>query len=592
MSAASRFLGEADAVAQPRAAIARRIWRWGARGADVEDGSKPGCAGATAQVACRRVRRLLVPAIAVLLGVAASPAAADRGPAGGARFSLGVAAGDVRSTSAILWGRADRSTVVTLTVARDRSLRQARRRFSVWALRSNDFTVQRRVRGLRPGTRYFFRWHSAGGRSDLGMFRTAPSRRANVAIKFAWAGDYDAQPAPGERHPYWNRFQIFRHMRAERNHFNIGLGDTIYSDTEVPGVTNRDAVTVRQKWGKYRMNLRQRRLARLRSAAGFYSVWDDHEFYNNFSRPQNRFTTTVDGTQRGVRISGELLYDRGVRAFRDYSPVRYTTREGLYRRVRWGRNLELFLLDVRSFRSAPASAGGTCNNPDSGDDDLAPTLPQTRRDIFAVLEPSLAEPVRPACLASINDPDRTYLGRRQFRALTRAVRRSNARFKVIVSAQPIKRFYVDVYDRWEGYEAERARLLRALQNTKNILFVSADLHATLVYNARFTTFPEEGGLEDSGIADVTVAPVATASIENEFDPVVGEGVTQTFDDVFLEPPPPVGMGALCSVPDAFAYASVRVSPSRLTITPKDRGGRLLRDEAGQPCGPFHFSYQS
>jgi phosphodiesterase/alkaline phosphatase D-like protein len=42
----------------------------------------------------------------------ATPAAAANG--GSARFSFGATAGDVTATSAILWGRANRSTAVVL----------------------------------------------------------------------------------------------------------------------------------------------------------------------------------------------------------------------------------------------------------------------------------------------------------------------------------------------------------------------------------------------------------------------------------------------------------------------------------------------
>jgi alkaline phosphatase D len=94
--------------------------------------------------------RLLLAALAVLL--VAAPAAPANG--GSARFSFGVTAGDVTATSAILWGRAKRRGAVVLEVARDRRLRHGLRRFALAARRSNDNTVQRRVRGLKPRTRY------------------------------------------------------------------------------------------------------------------------------------------------------------------------------------------------------------------------------------------------------------------------------------------------------------------------------------------------------------------------------------------------------------------------------------------------------
>ena len=96
-------------------------------------------------------------------------------------------------------------------------------------------------------------------------------------------------------------------------------------------------------------------------------------------------------------------------AFRDYAPVTYSESKGLYRSFRWGKNLEVFFLDGRSFRSGKASAGGVCNNPHTGEPDVATTGPQNVRNVFALVTPSLAQPVPQACLDAICSPDRTYL---------------------------------------------------------------------------------------------------------------------------------------------------------------------------------------
>ena len=75
-------------------------------------------------------------------------------------------------------------------------------------------------------------------------------------------------------------------MAAERNHFNINLGDTIYSDSEVGGVP--PALTVAAKWAKYKQNLGFAHLRNLRRGTGLYSHWDDHEFINDFSARRAR----------------------------------------------------------------------------------------------------------------------------------------------------------------------------------------------------------------------------------------------------------------------------------------------------------------
>jgi alkaline phosphatase D len=499
-------------------------------------------------------------------------------------FSFGVAAGEVTSNSAKLWGRADRPGATVLEVATDSGFQNiGQRSFPVVAKPQDDLTVQDEVDGLSPNTRYWYRFrHPSGDTSAVGTFVTAPSPTDDANIRFAWTGDYDATPAVGQTQPYWNNFDIFSRMQAENNQFNVALGDTIYSDSEVPGRLNPVALTVPQKWDKYKLNLSQQKLSSLRGSAGFYSHWDDHEFINDFSRFENVFSSGS--------INGQELYQRGVQAFTDYAPVDFSNSEGLYRTRRWGKNLELFFLDERSFRSAKASANGVCNNPMTGQPDLAPTAPQTTRNLFSILVPSLAQPVSPACLAAINDPNRTMLGSAQEAQFLHDIQTSNARFKVIVNEVPIQQFYALPYDRWEGYEADRQRILQGLQGTKNVISLTTDVHATLVNDARFKTL-EPGGPVNSGIKDVTVGPAATANFAQEIDGATGvPGSGTLVDNVFFEPPPPAGMGMQCSILDQFSYGEVQVTNSTLTITPKDINGNQQSGDDG-PCGPIVLNYQ-
>ena len=423
---------------------------------------------------------------------------------------------------------------------------------------------------------------SAGGAaSDVGTFVTAPKRDDNATIRFGWTGDYDAETAVGQTQPFWNNFDVFKRMQEEGNHFNVALGDTIYSDSEVPGKLNPVALTIPQKWGKYKLNLGQAKLASLRGAAGFYSHWDDHEFINDFSRFENVFSS---GT-----TNGQLLYLRGLKAFTDYAPVDFSFHDGLYRTRRWGKNLELFFLDERSFRSAKASKNGVCDNPETGEPDLAPTAPQGVRDAFSLLVPSLAQPVSPACLAAINDPDRTFLGQSQLNKFLDDIKHSDARFKVIINEMPIQQYYVLPYDRWEGYEAERQRVLQGLQGVKNVVFLTTDVHATLENDARFKTL-EPGGPVNSGIREVVVGPAATANFGLEIDSETFPGASGFVDNLFFEPPPPNGLGMQCSILDQFSYGEVQVTSSSLTITPKDING-VPQTSADGPCGPFVLNFQ-
>ena len=508
-------------------------------------------------------------------------------PAGAAGFRYGVTAGEVTDSSAFLWTRSDRAGQVILQVSRNRGFRRGVRLFPLRARAGRDNTVQRKVGRLSAGRRYHFRFVRGRARSARGTFVTAPSRAARGTVEFAWTGDTDFQPAPGQSRPFWNGGGIFRRMRAERNDFNVHLGDTMYSDTEVnangDAPATPPALTVRQKWAKYKQNLANRNLRTLRGSGGFYSHWDDHEFINDFSPRESTFDPSEE--QPNINLNGGVLYRRGVQAFRDYAPVTYSRRAGIYRSFRWGANLEVFFLDQRSFRDAKADEGGICDNPQTGSPDVAPTAPQrnsqpVRRRLPAE-RPS--QPVSPACLAAIRNPNRDFLGDSQYSRFTRAINRSTARFKVIMNEMPIQQYYVLPYDRWEGYEAERQRLLTFLRaNVKNTIFLTTDVHATLVNDARFQTL-EDGGVRNSGIFDFTVGSAATKNFGQEIDDTLNSpGAGNLARDGFFKPQPPDGVGMRCSVVDQFAYGQVRVTRNTLTVTPKGINGRRLSD-----CAPLH-----
>jgi alkaline phosphatase D len=514
--------------------------------------------------------RVLPAALTILLLALVPSAHAARG------FQYGVTAGEVGSSSAVLWGKAKKSGRYTLEVARNKRFSKEAHAKAVRARRSHDNTVQAKMGRLKAGKRYYFRFLGRHAKSATGTFVTAPKASQSKTVKFAWSGDQDFNSKPGEKKPFWNDGGVLRRMKAERNAFNVMLGDTIYSDSEVPGRLNPIALSVKQKWAKYKVNLKNRSLQALRASAGFYSQWDDHEFVNDFSPKENSFDNNVN-------VKGSTLYKRSTQAFRDYAPVHWTKRAGLYRSFRWGKNLQVFFLDERSFRSANADANHVCDNPQTHEPDLAPTAPQSTRTLFSTVTPSLGAPVSQTCLDTINSPSRTYLGKRQLAAFEKAVKNSTARFKVIMNELPIQQYYVLPYDRWEGFAFERQQVLRYLQqNVKNVVFLTTDVHATLINDARFKTL-EPGGPENSGIMDVTVGPVATANFQREIEGTTNQpGSAALVDLGFLTPPPPSGVGMYCSVLDQFSYGEVTATSQALTITPKDIDGKPQADN-GHSC---------
>ena len=100
-------------------------------------------------------------------------------------------------------------------------------------------------------------------------------------------------------------------------------------------------------------------------------------------------------------------------------------------------------------------------------------MPQRIRNLFALVSPALANPVPQACLDALNNPQRTMLGSRQYNAFTSAIKKSSAKWKVIINEVPMMEFGINPYDDWEGYEYEREKLLTYLKNNvKNVAVVT------------------------------------------------------------------------------------------------------------------------
>jgi len=522
------------------------------------------------------------------LAAAAATAAALLVPASAVAvtgFTDGVTAGEITANSAIVWAHAKGTGATRAEVATDGRFRHVVAQKKVTATKATDDTVQTAIKGLDPGRTYHYRFCVPGKPrcSPKGAFETAPSPSANETIRFAYSGDETGVFGPGGDSPYWGNFKAFKTMAGEHNDFNIDFGDTIYSDPEVPDTPT--ATTVPQKWAMYRAKLAVKNMRAIRAATGMYNHWDDHEFINDFSIPED----------------GQTIYDNGVRAFRDYEPVHYSANNGIYRTFRWGKNLEMFFLDERSFRSAKASANHVCDNPDTGQPDLAPTAPQSTRNTFALLIPSLSQPVSQECKDAINDPNGTLLGASQLQRFLDQVESSTAKWKVVMNEVPIQQFYGLPYDRWEGYAHERLQLLNALQqaNVDHLVFLTTDAHAAFANEVWSRTLPDDvapanapAQPEVTPYNDYIIGPVATTPFWQEIDETTGgTGNGKLLSDAFFKQPPPNGVGMECAQGGENSYAEVTVKGGSLKVEYKDENGDTVLDSDGTtPCGPYTLTH--
>lgn len=257
----------------------------------------------------------------------------------------GVAAGDVTPETAVVWTRTAEPAVVHVEYATDPDFARSDRAIQrpTDEGREADRTVSVRLRGLRPGTRYYYRvWALSGaGAAELfdapecattGRFHTAPSHDDDAAVSFVWTGDTYGQ----RREP---PYQVPRQMAGFDPDCFLYLGDTIYADSPTPAVPDGEPESVDDYRAKYReVREEATNLREFLARTAVVPIWDDHEVANDWA-----------GTV-------ETRLPAGRQAFFEYWPV--DTHESvtgadehrLYRSFRWGERVELFVLDTRQYR--------------------------------------------------------------------------------------------------------------------------------------------------------------------------------------------------------------------------------------------------
>lgn len=428
-------------------------------------------------------------------------------------FTHGVASGDVTPNAVVLWTRVDREGEVRAQVAKDEGFTDLVVEGKQRASADHDFVVKLGIEGLEPATRYYYRFLPPSGEpSPVGKFETAPSPDVTADVVFAYDGDSDAAYKP---------FNLLTKVREDDPAFFIYLGDTIYADYENIGLPA--ATTLDDYRQRYKINREDEPLRNLLASTSTYAIWDDHEVKNDFAGQD------VDQAQMAA----------GRQAFLEYFPIRQdaTDPNRLYRTFSWGKDVQLFILDERQYRSAEA----ICKD-DKGETISIPSFTGDE-----------------ACKAGLADPSRTFLGREQMEWLKQALLTSTAKFKFIVNEVAISELILLPYDRWEGYAAERRELLDFLKDNdiKNVIFLTTDLHAAIVKTV------------DDRYKEVIVGPIGTVPLGAELEAI---GVPLSLAEGLV---PDVEYKKL----DTFNYGLVRVmtgtTPARVQIQIKDLEGQVL-----------------
>jgi alkaline phosphatase D len=421
-------------------------------------------------------RRLIASAAGAGLSLIAAPAllrgARAQSWQAGNPFCLGVAAGAPRPDGFVLWtrlapqplssnpetpgGMHGGDVTVGYEIATDDAMVNVVRSGEATAEAHFAYSVHLDVAGLEPGRPYWYRFKSGDATSPVGRAITLPAPGASLdkfRFGFVSCSNYE--------HGY---FSAYRHLTEENPDVVLYLGDYIYDTIEEnkpivrrhsDGVPTTTLPQYRNRYAQYRLDPD---LQNLHARVPALVTWDDHEVENDYA----------DQWSQWFVEPARFLLQRAAayQAFYEHMPVRpmLSHPEGpvmrVYDRFSFGDLIEISMIDGRQYRSREACYGP----PNKGGGHV---------------ESNESCPERLAA-------GRSMIGFAQEAWLYSALAHSKAQWNLI--AQDVlmaqlreKQNGVAGYwtDDWDGYPANRTRLLKRISDTKvsNPVVVGGDIHA-------------------------------------------------------------------------------------------------------------------
>lgn len=325
------------------------------------------------------------------------------GPVSAAELHLaqGILVGEVTATTAILQTRltavekltdgdvAGAAGVARFEIAATDSFANARQTAWANATAEGDFIVKAHVDGLKPATEYFYRAvfgsspTQATKRSATARFRTLPAANAAAPVNFVLTSCLNyaffqegTRGQPGykgaDRHLGYPALEPMLKLQPD---FVIFDGDCVYYDHPVATKAQTQA-QLRKKWHEQYV---QKRFVDLFARTATYWLKDDHDYRMNDSDPTGDYAPS---------------HELGIATFREQVPIVKPgdAKAVTYRTHRMGRDLQLWMVENRDYRSA--------NRPDDG-------------------------------------PAKTIWGAEQKAWLQRTIKESDATFKILVSPTPL-----------------------------------------------------------------------------------------------------------------------------------------------------------
>lgn len=420
-------------------------------------------------------------------------------------FTLGVASGDPLPDGFVIWtrlaplfnaadgrGGLSRAVPVRWRVASDAAMTRIVRQGEVMAGPRFAHSVHVEVAGLEAGRPYWYQFDGLGAQSPVGQARTAPPLHASVAARVGFVSC-----------SHWERgyFSAYRHLAAEQPDLVFFLGDYIYDSSYAPssGKVIRshgsgNAASLSDYRNRYALYKTDPDLQALHAAAPSVATWDDHEVQNDYA---NRWS------QDPKIPVGQFLQQRAAayQAYYEHMPLRASSLPKgpdmrIYRRLDYGQLARFHVLDGRQYRS---------------EQPCIPANGSHQGHIAANL------------CHDLRDPGRTMLGWQQEAWLDQGFAQSQAQWNVIAQdllvAPLIQRDLTNHKpgrwtDGWDGYMANRARMLASIQRNRvqNPVFWGGDIHSFWV-----TDLHADGNNPDSPVVATEFVGTSVTSDGPPFD---------------------------------------------------------------------------
>ncbi|MDP2904615.1 MAG: alkaline phosphatase D family protein [Methylovulum sp.] len=479
----------------------------------------------------------------------------------------GIQFGDLDHGSVMVWSRANKDSRMMVEYALNGQFTDSKIIRGPYALKGADYTARQELNKLPLGKDVYVRvWFedltNARTKSEpvVGHFHTVS---ANDNVRFVWGGDTAGQ-GWGINEAFGG-MKIYEAMRQVNPQFFIHSGDNIYADGIINETVTTSAAENGQIWtnivtpevakvaetqaeyrGRYKYNLMDTNVRAFNAQVPQIWQWDDHEVVNNWSDSKDLSADT-----RYTVKDIPLLVARAATAFKEYSAQRPHSAEEadrVYRKVSYGPLLDVFVIDMRSYRG-----------------------PNT------------------ANMQTAESAETKFLGDGQVAWLQNGLKNSKATWKVIAADMPIGLNISDDFvnnppQRWEaiangndgpaaGRELEMARLLSNIKkdNVKNIVWLTADVH----YAAAHYYDPSKAATNDfNGFWEFVSGPLNAGS----FGPNTKDG-TFGIQAVF-EKAPPAGQVNLSPFAGLQFFGEVNIDKATkaMTVDLKDLNGVSVHSE--------------